>query len=70
MLQHREVETRLPSVKPIDDLVLEARRQTKAAIKQASTERRKALALRVKALDAAHEALLTACPARQPKYTG
>jgi len=70
MLRQQEVETQLPSVKPIDNLVLEARRQAKAAIRQASPERRKTLALRVKALDAAHEALLMTCPKTAPRYQG
>ena len=70
MLQQREVETKLPSLKPIDDLILNARREAKAAIKQASPERRQALKLRVEALDAAHAALLMGCTARQPKYQG
>ena len=70
MLHQHEVESRLPSVKPIDDLVLQARRQAKAAIRQASPERRKALALRVEALDAAHAALLMTCPKTAPRYQG
>ena len=70
MLHQHEVETKLPSLKPIDDLVLNARREAKAAIKQASPERRKALALRVEALDTAHAALLMGCPKTAPKYTG